>query len=234
MNRTCIIVEDQPPAQRILQKFIGDLGTLDLVGTFSNALEALSFLQTNTVDLIFLDIHLPKISGMDFLKTLKNPPQVILTTAFSEYALESYEYNVVDYLLKPFSFQRFVQAVNKSNAAQPEKITEIVQEQSQKSTSFFIKSGYDLIKVNAEDILYLKSDADYTEIITTTKTHLSSESLKYWLETLGKSFCQVHKSYILNTQHLQKVSGNQVYLNNNTMIPIGRAYKNAFIDTFLK
>ena len=99
MNRTCIIIEDQPPAQRILQKFISDVGTLSLKGTFSNAIEAITFLQENSVDLIFLDIHLPKISGMDFLKTLKNSPQVILTTAFSEYAIESYEYNVIDYLL---------------------------------------------------------------------------------------------------------------------------------------
>lgn len=233
MNRTCIIIEDQPPAQRILQKFIKDVGTLNLIGTFSNALDALSFLQTNSVDLLFLDIHLPKISGMDFLKTLKNPPQVILTTAFSEYALESYEYNVVDYLLKPFSFQRFVQAVNKSNAVLVEKTSEVMQEQPQTENTFFIKLGYDLVKVSAEDILYLKSDADYTEIITKTKTHLSSDSLKHWKEALGNPFCQVHKSYIINTEHLQKISGNQLYLNNDIVVPIGRAYKEHFITNFI-
>ncbi|MFT5167549.1 MAG: two-component SAPR family response regulator, partial [Saprospiraceae bacterium] len=109
----CIIIEDQPPAQRILKKYINDIGSLNLIATFSDALQAMEFLKTEEVDLVFLDIHLPKISGIDFLKTMTNPPNVILTTAFSEYALESYEFNVVDYLLKPFSFQRFVKAVSK-------------------------------------------------------------------------------------------------------------------------
>lgn len=229
MKRNCIIIEDQPPAQRILQKFIGDVHTLELVGTFSDALEALSFLQSNSVDLIFLDIHLPKISGIDFLKTLKNSPQVILTTAFAEYALESYEYNVVDYLLKPFSFQRFLQAVHKSNSAsevvtmKEENATEV------KNQEFFIKSGYDLIKLNSADILYLKSDSDYTEIVTANQTLLSTDSLKHWLEKLGGSFYQIHKSYIINAEHLQKISGNQVYLNNSNALPIGRVYKERFL-----
>ena len=109
----CIIIEDQPPAQRILKKFIEDIGSLQLKGVFSDAIQAMEFLKTNSVDLMFLDIHLPKISGIDFLRTMPNPPYVILTTAFSDYALESYELNVVDYLLKPFSFQRFVKAVSK-------------------------------------------------------------------------------------------------------------------------
>lgn len=234
--RTCIIIEDQPPAQRILQKFIADIGTLELVGTFSNAIEALAFLQSNSVDLIFLDIHLPKISGMDFLKTLKNPPAVILTTAFSEYALESYEYNVVDYLLKPFSFQRFLQAVNKS-APEPSVAalqSERIAAPKEKSTVFFIKSGYDLVKVNPEEILYLKSDADYTEIVMATKKHLSSESLKHWKESLGESFCQVHKSYIVNTAQIQKVSSSQIYLEDKTAIPIGRVYKESFVKSFLR
>jgi DNA-binding LytR/AlgR family response regulator len=109
----CIIIEDQPPAQRVLKKFIADMGQMELLGTFTDALQALEFLKANRVDLIFLDIHLPKISGIDFLKTLQTRPHVILTTAFPDYALESYEYDVVDYLLKPFSFERFVQAVAK-------------------------------------------------------------------------------------------------------------------------
>ncbi|MGB5228874.1 MAG: response regulator, partial [Eudoraea sp.] len=109
----CIIIEDQPPAQRILKKFIEDIGSLQLKGVFSDAIQAMEFLKTNSVDLMFLDIHLPKISGIDFLRTMPNPPFVILTTAFSDYALESYDLNVVDYLLKPFSFQRFVKAVSK-------------------------------------------------------------------------------------------------------------------------
>lgn len=232
MKTACIIIEDQPPAQRILQKFIGNLDTLELKGVFSNALDALSFLQQQPIDLIFLDIHLPKISGIDFLKTLHNSPKIILTTAFSEYALESYEYNVVDYLLKPFSFQRFVQAVAKGTSRKVNLQKEKVQEKSKEY--FFIKSGYELIKINTFEVLYIKSDGDYTEVITPKKTHLSSETLKNWLEKLDSSiFFQVHKSYILNTKYLQKIVGNKIYLTNNFTIPIGRAYKNFFIDGFL-
>lgn len=231
MKRTCIIIEDQPPAQRILQKFIKDVGTLELKGTFADALNAITFLQEQQVDLIFLDIHLPKISGIDFLKTLKNSPKVILTTAFSDYALESYEYNVADYLLKPFSFQRFVQAVTKS--AVNEIVVEKEKTQESNNEYFFIKQGYELVKVNSIDVLYIKSDTDYTEIITLQKTHLSSDTLKKWLEKLDDTvFCQIHKSYILNTKYLQKISGNQVYLTNKETLPIGRAYKELFLKHF--
>ncbi|MCV6629135.1 MAG: LytTR family DNA-binding domain-containing protein [Flavobacteriaceae bacterium] len=230
MQRSCIIVEDQPPAQRILKKYITDIGSLELRATFSNALDALQFLQQEQVDLVFLDIHLPKMSGMDFLKNLTYSPQVILTTAFSEYALESYQYKVVDYLLKPFSFARFVQAVTKSISMLP--IAESKQAKPMETTPLFIKSGYDLIKVQPADILYLKADGDYTEIVTDNKVHLSTESLKYWLEHLPNSFCQIHKSYLVHTTHVQKISGNRVQLSNDKQIPIGRAYKARFMSKF--
>ena len=234
MHRTCIIIEDQPPAQRILKKYIQDMGSLELKAVFSNALEAIPFLQNNTVDLIFLDIHLPKISGLDFLKTLKQSPQIILTTAFSEYALESYEYNVVDYLLKPFSFQRFVQAVTKSTELVGASATTSTTTESNQPRHFYIKSGYDIFKILAEDIRYIKSDTDYTEIVTHQKTYLSSDTLKTWLQKLSAEFCQVHKSYIINTTHLQKISNNQIHLEGAHVIPIGRAYKEHFITNFLK
>jgi DNA-binding LytR/AlgR family response regulator len=233
MLRSCIIIEDQPPAQRLLQRYIKDIGSLELKAIFSNAIDAITFLQENNIDLIFLDIHLPKISGMDFLKTQVNSSQVILTTAFSDYALESYEYNVVDFLLKPFSFQRFVQAVTKSVSMI--RVSREIEKSKEPPNShvFFIKSGHDLLKVNESDILYIKSDDDYTEIVTSNKTILSADSLKSWLPKLGNSFCQVHKSYIINTIYLQKVSGNQIFLNNEITVPIGRAYKSYFINDFL-
>ncbi|WP_298427280.1 LytTR family DNA-binding domain-containing protein [uncultured Kordia sp.] len=233
MLRSCIIIEDQAPAQRILQKYIKDIGTLDLKGTFSDAVDAIVFLQQNTIDLIFLDIHLPKISGMDFLKTLQHAPQVILTTAFSEYALESYEYNVVDYLLKPYSFQRFIQAVSKSVSLMKPS-TEVVQEKMLVDEDhFFIKTGHDLVKVNTREILYFTSDEDYVKIVTRHKSYLSSDSLKTWLSKLTSVFCQVHKSYIINTKHIERISGNQIYLTNGTCVPIGRAYKEYFVATYL-
>lgn len=228
----CIIIEDQPPAQRILKKYITDIGTLTLKATFSNAIEAMEFLKTETVDLIFLDIHLPKISGIDFLKMMQNPPHIILTTAFSDYALESYEFSVVDYLLKPFSFQRFVKAVAKV----PSKIEENPsQSYDNQRENIFIKSGYELIKITINDILFIKSDADYTEIIIDNKKHLSSEPLRYWEENLNdKQFVRVHKSYIVNTSKIEKIVGNQLYLSNKILVPIGRAYKELFINKFVK
>ncbi len=234
MLRACIIIEDQPPAQRILQKYIQDIGSLELKATFNNAIDAIPYLQSNSVDIIFLDIHLPKISGMDFLKTLKKSPQIILTTAFSDYAIESYEYNVVDYLLKPFSFQRFVQAVSKS-AGLSNKAKQINDNKKQVLDEvFFIKSGYELFKVNASNIIYIKSDSDYTEIVTSQKTYLSSDALKKWLQKLDNTFCQIHKSHIINITYLEKVSANQVYLKNDYVVPIGRAFKEEFIKNYLK
>lgn len=228
---TCIIIEDQPPAQRILKKYITDIGSLELKATFPDALKAMEFLKSEAVDLAFLDIHLPKISGIDFLKMVSNPPHVILTTAFSNYALESYEFDVVDYLLKPFSFQRFVKAVNKV----PSKMTTQIEHTTSPKTFIFIKSGYEHIKISTTDILYIKSDADYTEIHLSNKKHLSSEPLRYWLETLNKQiFVRVHKSFIINSLRIEKIAGNQVYLIGENRIPIGRAYKEDFIRRFLK
>ena len=230
---TCIIIEDQPPAQRILKKFIKDIGTLELKATFSDALKALEFLKTEKVDLIFLDIHLPKISGLDFLKVLPNPPYIILTTAFSDYALESYEFNVVDYLLKPFSFQRFVKAVSKIPTETIK--TEISNsENASFRKEIFIKSGYEHIKITVADIFFIKSDSDYTEITLANKKHLSSETLRYWTKELDENlFIRIHKSYLVNSNKIEKMVGNQLYLSNNQVVPMGRAYKESFMKRFI-
>jgi DNA-binding LytR/AlgR family response regulator len=216
----CIIIEDQPPAQRILKKYIDDMGSLELKGTFSDTLEAMACLKTTSIDLMFLDIHLPKISGIDFLKSLPHPPHVILTTAFPDYALESYELDVVDYLLKPFSFQRFVKAIAKvpTDTTTPTR------------NELFIKSGYEYIKIPISDILYIKSDADYTEIYLDHKKYLSSESLQHWLDYLQSfSFYRIHKSYIVHLPKIEKISGNRVFLPSEHVLPIGRAYKEEFM-----
>lgn len=232
----CIIIEDQPPAQRVLQKYISDYGNMELLGTFTDALQAMDFLRTVPLDLIFLDIHLPKISGIEFLRTLHSRPNVILTTAFSEYALESYEYDVVDYLLKPFSFERFVQAMAKLHVA---KSGTPDTEKEGRSLSFpefiFIKSGYEHIKINVSNIRFIQSDADYTELFTTEKKYLSQEPLRYWEETLDpQKFKRIHKSYILNLSHIQKVIGNQIRLDEKTTLPIGRAFKEDFMKYILQ
>lgn len=232
----CIIIEDQPPAQRVLKKYITDIGYLELKATFADALLAINFLKKEPIDLIFLDIHLPKISGIEFLKVLKNKPNVILTTAFSDYALESYEYDVVDYLLKPFSFERFVQAVSKVPSKIKEGIsTQISIEENQFPDMIFIKSGYEHIKIEVADIRFIQSDADYTEIITSARKYVSQEPLRYWEEYLdSKKFVRIHKSYILNISKIQKIIGNQVQFEGNINLPIGRAYKEGFMKLVLK
>ena len=232
----CIIIEDQPPAQRLLQKYITDIGTLNLKGTFSDALVALTFLQQNKVDLIFLDVHLPKLSGMNFLKTITSQPQVILTTAFSEYALESYEYNVIDYLLKPYSFERFIKAVSKVQLPPP-NTTSIKENSVDNNTKkeLFIKSGHEHIRLLIEDILFIKSDADFTEIYIHNKKHLSYEPLRHWETFLPiAQFYRVHKSYIINVSKIEKIVGNQIQLTDKSKIPIGRVYKEDFMSQITK
>lgn len=229
----CIIIEDQLPAQRILKKYIDDIGTLNLVGTFSDALQAMNTLNTEPIDLMFLDIHLPKISGIDFLKTISNPPQVILTTAFSDYALESYELSVVDYLLKPFSFERFVKAVSKATEKKSSSLSQGNSPTSQ-SQEIFIKSGYEHIRINLTDVYFIKSDADYTEVHLQHKKHLSSDPLKSWEDRLeGLPFARIHKSYIVNTTKIKKLVGSQVYLNDDMILPIGRAFKDVLVKKFI-
>ena len=225
---SCIVIEDQPLAQQMLHTYIKQVESVSLKATFTDALRASDFLKTQTVDLIFLDIHLPKMSGLEFLKSTPNHPKVILTTAFPEYALESYQFNVVDYLLKPFTYERFAQAI-----AKLESLLQVELENSI-SDKVIIKSGHDFIQLPTSDIIYIKSDADYTEVFTEKRSYLSKESLKEWLTELdANTFCQIHKSYIINVDHFQKISGNIAYLKNLTL-PIGRVYKKRFVERLLK
>ena len=221
----------------MLQKYIGDVDALELKETFNNALTALQYLKENPVDLIFLDIHLPKISGIDFLKILTPKPKVVITTVFQDYALQGYEHEVLDYLLKPFSFERFLKAVSKiiysSNTQRLDEKT--IGELGKEGNDFlFIKSGHDYINIKTNDIKYVKSEGDYTCIFTSQSKHLVSESLKDWQGSLPDvTFCQVHKSFIVNVQHISKVTGNQVFIDKE-IIPIGRAFKDRFFNDYLK
>ncbi|MEO1516102.1 MAG: response regulator transcription factor [Bacteroidota bacterium] len=227
----CIIIEDQPPAQRVLKKYIQDYGSLQLKATFPDAIQAIDFLKSEDIELIFLDIHLPKMSGFDFLNALPKPPAVILTTAFPDYALESYEFSVVDYLLKPFSFQRFVKAVLKV----PDSKTGIMPSARAVRSEIFIKSGYEHIRIQTAQISHIASDADYTELFVAGKRYLSSEPLRHWLEVLDASqFVRIHKSYIVHMAKVQKMAGNQLHLVDGVVVPLGRAYKEAFVERFLK
>jgi len=230
----CIIIEDQPPAQRILKRYIDDIGSLQLIGTFSDTIQAMHTLKSQQIDLIFLDINLPKMSGIDFLKSNTNAPHVILTTAYPDYALESYEFNVVDYLLKPFSFQRFVKAVTKVPVTSLPGNIEPKNKEEAHPKEIFIKSGYDHIRITIDEIIFIKSDADYTEIIIPQRKYLSAEPLRYWLKVLDENqFIRIHKSYIINTNKIEKIGSNKVHLVDRTEIPIGRAFKESVIDRLI-
>ena len=226
---SCIIIEDQLPARKILKKYIGNAAVLELKGTFSNALLALEYLKENPVDLLFLDIHLPKLSGIDLLNLLSIRPFVILTTAFPDYAVQSYELDIVDYLLKPFSFERFLKAVLKVERLIKNPETE---KTLKKPESILVKVGYNFIKIPHNDITYIKSDGDYTQVFSKEKKYHTSNPLRHWKNTLPREqFIQVHRSYIVNIDDVKKISTSSIMVN-NTLIPIGRNYKKDFQNMY--
>lgn len=217
------------PARRILQRYIGDINELDLRGLFSNALDALEYLRNHQIDLVFLDVHLPKLSGIDFLTVLNKKPFVIITTAFSDYALQGYEFEVVDYLLKPFSFERFIKAVLKV-----ERLMEntLIAAERKTAESILIKEGYDYIKTKFDEITYIQADGDYSHLFCKNKKHHVSYSLKYWKDKLPvNQFIQVHRSYIVNLNLVEKTSSNQIEIG-KAKIPLGRVYKKKFQEVF--
>ncbi len=224
-----IIVEDQPPAQRILKKYIDDTAGISLEGTFSDPIEAITFLKNQNIDLIFLDVHLPKLSGIDFLKIIPKPTQVIFTTAFEKYALDAYELDVIDYLLKPFSYARFLKGVEKAKSygfSPTNTKTE--------GEHLFVKNGHNYTQVNFNTILYIRAEGDYTELHQENERLVTNNSIKYWEEQLvNRNFFRIHKSYMVNVNHIQAVSGNVIRLTNQAEIPIGRKYKEDFHSRFL-
>lgn len=228
----CIIIEDQHHAQLVLENYIAQVQHLQLVGTFYDCTEAMEVLNQLKVELLFLDVSLPKISGTEFLKTLKNAPQVILTTAYSEYALEGYELNVVDYLLKPFSFQRFLKAVTKA-FGRPE--INALDPKTPEDDYVYIKVGQGYRKVDFVEIIRISTDMDCSEIYLSKDKIVSNESLKYWCEKLpGQRFIRIHKSHIVNKSKIKKVEGNQIYLLDDLILPLGRSYRDDFFKKVLK
>ncbi len=219
----CVVIEDEIPAQNILKSFIEKIPEVVLVDTFKAAIEANSFLRNNTVDIIFLDINLPDMSGLDFIKTVKNPPAVIMTTAYPEYAASSFELDtIIDYLVKPFSFDRFLKAINKAKdrLEVPEPVLE-----EHNDEVIFLNVDKTLHKLILSSILYIESDRNYITVVTETQKLSYVDSLKNWVEKLPENqFIQVHKSFVINSKYVNKISGNSVYITTHK-IPIGRTYK---------
>lgn len=231
MNIRCLIIDDEPLAQRVIEKYAENVPYLEIVRKCNNALEAIEILHQEEIHLLFLDINMPRLSGMDFLKALKNPPLVIITTAYAEYAIQGYEMDVVDYLMKPFAFDRFLKAVQK--AADFLRTREPSHGESQEIENpeerfIFIKSSKKTYKVNLSEILYIEALGDYVKIYTDGRMIVSYQSLKN-LESLlpAKSFPRIHKSFIIALSRIDMIEGNQVKIRER-MIPVGTNFKAEF------
>lgn len=227
----CLIVDDEPIARQIIQTYCGHLPFIDVIGSCGNAFEAKTIIQSQKIDLIFLDINMPVLDGMAFLKTLKNPPQVIFTTAYKEYALDAFELSACDYLLKPFSLERFIVAVDKVvEKLQPMPITTIKVEEQKTDDFIFIKTDGKIFKILHDDLLYAEANGNYTKVVTTQSTILPSMTFSSFEELLPKTqFIRIHRSFIINKAKITHIEGNRAFIN-TIEIPIGSNYKESFLN----
>lgn len=225
MNKIkCIVVDDEPLAVSLLGSYVEKIPFFELVFSTENPIEALEYIQKNEADLIFLDIQMPELTGINFMKIVGNKLKYILTTAYAEYALEGYEHNVVDYLLKPISFTRFEKSALKAQ----ERFS--TNNDSQNSY-FFVKSSGQQHKVNFNDILFIESIKDYVNIKTENQEYIVLDTLKSLENQLPENFARVHKSFIINIDKIEKMDVKNVSINADIEIPIGETYKSEF---FLK
>lgn len=226
MNLKCIIVEDELLAADVIEDYIKQIPFLELVAICNNAFSAMQILKEQTVDLMFLDIHLPKLKGLDFLSALKFPPKVIITTAYNEFALKSYDYNVVDYLLKPIEFKRFVIAVNKvldiNDVVNSEKETP----NSDKEIIFF-NVNKKKARIEVKNIIYVESQRENIKVITIDKTFVTRYSISdLELELSSSDFIRIHRSFLVAKSKIEFFDSNDVIVNGKE-IPIGRSYKDS-------
>lgn len=226
----CIIVDDEPLAREVLESYVDRIDGLELVASCDNAVKAFDILKKETIDLIFLDIQMPKLNGIDFLKVLNPLPKVIFTTAYREYAIESYELDVVDYLLKPISFQRFLMAVNKAMNGQgsvPNESTQspITDELRSDHPYIFLKADRKMVKVYLKDILYIESLKDYVRIKMPQKDVISLQKISFLEQKLPEDcFVRIHRSFIVPIKKIEAFSQNVIEIA-GTELPIGRNYK---------
>lgn len=224
----CLAVDDEPPALDVLKRYISGVESLELLGTCSHAIEALNFIRQNPVDLIFLDIQMPQILGTDFLRTLKKPPKVIFTTAFRKFAIEGFELDAVDYLLKPISFERFLKAVNKVMDVSFDGYFSFDSEQQISNSNeqhIYFRSDRRMIKVLLSDILYIESLKDYIRVVVTSGTIITKQSISSVERVLPKDrFLRIHRSFIISLNKVESFSNELVWLG-KTELPISRMYR---------
>lgn len=236
MNLRALIIDDEPLAHKVILQYAKDVDFIEIAGQCHLATEALSVLKNQEIDLIFLDINMPKLKGLDFLRTLSRKPIVIITSAYEEYALESFELDVCDYLLKPFRFDRFLKAVNKASEIfqlknqTPASPAFLQKEVTKKHPNqIFIKSEKRLIQIDLEAINYLESYGNYVKVWLDDKFHLTPRTMASFDEELPKdTFFKIHKSFVVNRKHINYVEGNAVVMKNKKLIPIGKNHRATF------
>jgi len=228
----CLIVDDEPPAREIIRRYVEGIPMLELVGECSNAIQTLGILQQQPVDLLFMDIRMPQLNGNDFLKTLRHPPKVIFTTAYPDYAIEGYELDVVDYLLKPIHFDRFLKAVNKAlqnTSNLPESIPVTKEAEDYIAPFVYFRADRKMVKLMLHDILYIESMKDYVKVVTTTKVIISKQSISSVEEMLPeKKFIRCHRSYIISVEKIKSFTNELIEIG-TAEIPIGKLYRNEVV-----
>ncbi len=234
MKIKTLLVDDEPLALQVLENYVSQLPELELAGMCSNAIEANEKIQNEDIDLLCLDIKMPQISGIDFLKSLKNPPLVIFTTAFSNYALESYSLDVVDYLLKPISFDRFMMAINKVT----ERMNNKKSLSQHEDDYFYVKADKKLIRVKYDDIIYIEGLKDYVIIRVDESRIVTLQTMKSLTDKLPDDrFIRVHRSYLVNIDRINSIMGNMIEVfekGKTKLIPIGKNYKDGLMETIEK
>lgn len=226
MKITCLIIEDEPPAMQLLEDYIRKLPMLELKGKFYDGLEALEYLKKNTVDVIFLDINLPALTGLEMAALIPKEQKIIFTTAYAEYALDSFSFHVVDYLLKPVSFKRFLLAIQKLQTYISSPAVKEVPAQKQDQL-LFLKTGRTVIKIQFSEIVYIEAHKEYLCIHTTQQKHLVYKRMKEMAASLPDSFVRIHNSYIVNLQHVKKMSQQMVEIGGREL-PVSAGYKDVF------
>ena len=234
MNIRCIAIDDEPLALQQLVAYIRKVPFLELAAQCQSAIEARTFLEHDTVDTIFCDINMPDLNGMDFVKSLAVPPLVVFTTAYSEYAVEGFKVNAVDYLLKPFGLQDFQRAANKvkeqKELRERKPATPVTTVSPSPSDTIFLKTDYRIVKVSIADIRYIEGMSEYLKVWIEgeAKPIITLLSMKKMEERLPDFFMRIHRSYIVNLTKIQEVNKNRVIMDSNTYLPIGDMYREAF------
>jgi DNA-binding LytR/AlgR family response regulator len=233
MKTKCLIVDDEPLARELIRGHVEKLENFEIVAECSDAMKALGVLREKHVDLVFMDIQMPQITGIEFLKTLKHPPKVIITTAYREYALEGFELDVVDYLLKPITFERFLKSVNKFYQMNQDEVqvgSNLSSEKNQEESFIYVKENKKVVKVYLSEIRFIEGLSEYVQIYTDKRKIITKTSMALMEEKLpAENFLRIHKSYIVSVSKIEAFTANTIEIQGKEL-PIGRNYKNAVLS----